>query len=96
MPIIAPAEAHLSICESKQPTVGDGDAVGIAAEIGEHLLGSAEGSLGVDNPVNLAQGRKMPGESGRIGEVREIAKEADLTVLKRDLQFCKEQSPENT
>ena len=32
--------------------VGDGDAMGIAAEIGENLRGSAEGFLGVDDPCD--------------------------------------------
>jgi hypothetical protein len=31
--------------------VGDGHAMGVAAEILEHLLGAAEGWLGVDRPV---------------------------------------------
>ena len=50
--------------------------VGVAAEIGEHGLGSGEGALGVDDPFDLAQGSEMAGEGGRVGEVAEIVEEA--------------------
>ena len=41
--------------------VGDGDAVGIAAEILRDVLGSAEGWFGVDDPI-FAEERTQPGE----------------------------------
>src|SRR5437867_12186395 len=44
VPVIAPAEAQLSLFEPDEPAVGDGDAMGVAAEIGEDLIGAAEGS----------------------------------------------------
>jgi hypothetical protein len=40
--------------------VGDGDAVGVTAEIVEHILGAAEGWFGVDHPV-FAKQRSQPG-----------------------------------
>ncbi len=39
------------IIDGEQSIVGDGDAVGIACQILEHLLRSSEGRLGVDDPV---------------------------------------------
>ena len=53
--IILPAEGDLAVRESDQPVVGDGDPVGVAGEIMEHMLRSAEGRLGVDNPVLAEQ-----------------------------------------
>ena len=50
IPIIAPAEAHLAILEGDQPRVRDGDAVGVAGEIFQNLLGSAKRRLGIDHP----------------------------------------------
>jgi hypothetical protein len=38
------------LVEGDEPAVGDCDAMGIAAEIGENLCGTAKGSLGVDDP----------------------------------------------
>lgn len=42
---VAPAEADVVVGDADEPTVGDGDAVGIAAEIGQDLFGSAHGGL---------------------------------------------------
>ena len=40
--IILPAEKHLVVLQGHQAGVGNGDAMGIAAQIAKHLLGSAE------------------------------------------------------
>ena len=61
--IIAPTEGYAGLVGADQATVGDGDPVGIAAEIGEHLLGRAKRRLGIDDPV-LAT--KLP-DRGREG-----------------------------
>ena len=45
VPIVFPLEAHLTVFDIEQAVVGDGDAVGIAADVVEHLLGSGEGRL---------------------------------------------------
>jgi hypothetical protein len=47
--------------------VRDGDAMGIAAEILQHVLGSAEGWFGVDDPI-FAEERTQPG-SEELGMV---------------------------
>ena len=61
--IILPAEADPAFGESHQAAVGDGDAMGVAAEIIKHLLGSAERALGVDDPCD----RTSPGkENGNV------------------------------
>ena len=53
--------------------VGDGDAVGIAAEILEYVLGSAEGWFGVDDPI-FAEKRTQPGrEELGMGEQCEFS-----------------------
>src|SRR5215472_2429528 len=48
--IVLPAEGDLFAVEGQQAVVGDGDAVGIAAEITQHLLGSSQGLLGIYDP----------------------------------------------
>ena len=48
--IILPAESNLVMLESHEAMVGDGHAMGVAGEIAEHMLGTAEGGLGVDTP----------------------------------------------
>jgi len=45
MAIIAPAEGDGVIIEVDEAAVGDGDAVGVAAKIGQHVLRRTEGRL---------------------------------------------------
>ena len=49
--IILVAEGDAGLVEGEQPPVRDGDAVGVAREIGEHGFGAGEGWLGVDHPA---------------------------------------------
>jgi len=56
--VVFPGEADLTIVEPPQPAVGDGDAMGVAAQIGQHLLGAGERTLGVDHPCD----RRSPGK----------------------------------
>ena len=55
-PVIFPFEADAGAIEGDDAGIGDGDAVGIAGEIGEHGIGTGEGTLGIDNPLHAAQG----------------------------------------
>ena len=48
--IILPAESNLVVLESHEAVVGDGHAMGVAGEIAQHMLGTAEGWLGIDTP----------------------------------------------
>jgi len=52
---ISPAEGDVSGGESNQSVVGDRDAVGVGAEIAQSVFRSAEGRLGVDDPVVTEQ-----------------------------------------
>ena len=55
MTIIAPAEGHSGLVGADQAAVGDGDPVGVAAEIGQDMFGRAERWLGIDDPVLATQ-----------------------------------------
>ena len=64
---VAPAESDVAIGESNQPAVGDGDTMGVCAEIAQHMLRAAEGGLGVDDPV-VTELYSQPGSEGaRLG-----------------------------
>jgi len=56
--IVLPGEADLAVVEPDQAAVGDGDAVRVAGEIPEHLLGPGKRRLGVDDPCD----RRSPGK----------------------------------
>jgi hypothetical protein len=51
-----------------QPTVGDGEAMSVAAEISQHLFGPAEWRLGIDNSVAPSELIEALGKCGAIGE----------------------------
>lgn len=50
MTIIPPAERDAIVNHADQAGIGDGDTMGVAAEISQHLLRAAEGRLGIDDP----------------------------------------------
>jgi len=64
----------------KFATVGDGDAVGVAAEIAEHLFGPGERRLGVDDPLDPGQGVELGGKAGRLGQGGERAGKAEFAL----------------
>jgi len=53
--VVSPAERDTIVFESHEAMVGDGDAVGVAGQVVEHMLGAAEGRLGVNDPVLLTE-----------------------------------------
>ena len=90
--VVLPPETDMAVFAGEETTIGDGDAMGIAAEIVEHLLGSAERALGIDHPGNAAQRGKVAGEGGRFGECGEIAEEVQPAVPERIEQAFEEKA----
>src|SRR5260370_31006032 len=76
--------------------VGDGYAMGVAAEILEHILGAAEGWFGVDDPVFSEQWSQPGSEDLRLCEQRQIAGEMQLTLLKGRLETGDELAAKHT
>lgn len=83
VPIIPPAEAHAAIGEADKPAVGDGNAVGVAAEIGEDLRRAAEGTLGIHDPVGPAQLVDALREGGWLRQSGKRAEEAEFAGIER-------------
>ena len=78
------------VVECDEPAVGDRDAMGVAAEIGQDLCGSAEGPLGVNNPVDASHGVEVSQRRRGFGKRCEIAEEAQgAGVEGRDQAFEK-------
>ena len=93
---IAPAEGDVAIGESDQPGVGDGDAMGVGAEIAQHMLRSAEGRLGVHDPVVAEQHPQPGGEGARLGQVCQAAMELKLTSMEGGAESGDELAAEDT
>ena len=79
---IAPAEGDVAIGESDEPGVRDGDAMGVGAEIAQHMFRAAKGRLGVNDPVVAEQYPQPSSESARLGEWHQAAVELKLAAMK--------------
>lgn len=64
--VIFPAERDMVIGDLGQSVVGDGNAMGVAAEITKDMVRPAKGRFGVDDPVGGAEAVDKRGESLRI------------------------------
>ena len=73
--IVLPLEGDALVVEPDQTCIRDGDAVGVARQIGEDGLGSGERPFGVDHPLAAAQRRERGVEGASRGERGEIAEE---------------------
>jgi len=76
-PIILPFERDGGVSERDQPAVGDGDAMGVARQIGQNGRGATEWSLGIDDPFGLASRREKR---------RERVARRDIDVASNELQ----------
>jgi hypothetical protein len=83
--IILPAEGNLVTLEGHKTVVGDGDAMGIASEVTQHMMRSAEGWLGVDDPVLTEQWTQEGAEGFLVFERLERSGENELALLESSL-----------
>ena len=67
--VVLPAKADMLISEFDEPTVADGDTMGIAGQISQHLLWPSERALGKHHPFALAK-RRETGHERRAIRVR--------------------------
>ncbi len=56
--VVLPAEADFAILDGLYATIGDGDSMGVASEVLEHLGGTAERTFGVDDPLFVPVGSR--------------------------------------
>ena len=93
--VIAPTERNGCLVGADQATVGDGDAVRVAAEISEDMPGRAEWWLRKDNPVLTT---KLPNRCCKgvvIIEPGERARKAQPACQMSGLKPFEEKPPEN-
>lgn len=53
--VIVPMKSHPAIVDVAQAVIGNGDTVGIAANVMEHFLGAGKRRLGVDHPFAVGE-----------------------------------------
>jgi len=66
--VILPTKSDALLVEGQQAMIGNGHAMGVATEIAQHLHGTTEGLLGIDDPVVTVQAAEEFCELLRIGE----------------------------
>ena len=73
--VILVAERDADLVGGDQPTVGNGDTMGIARQIGQYRLRATKRGLCVDIPLDLVQRRQVGGERFILGKRRLRAEE---------------------
>ena len=93
---VAPAEGDVAIGERNQPAVGDGDAMGIGAEIAQHVFRATEGRLGVDDPVVAEQYTQPCGEGAWLGKRQKVAVKLEFASMEGATESGDELAAEDT
>ena len=83
---VAPTKGDLAVLEGNQPVVRDGHAVGVTAEVVEHILRTTERWFGIDDPIFAKQRPEPRGEDLRFSEESQIAGKVQLLSLKGQLE----------
>jgi len=95
-PVILDLERHALLVGADQPAVGDRDAVGVAGEISEHLLGPGERALGIDVPPGVIERFEPSLERCPVGEMSVRPEELQAAGLVRRLQHRQHFAAEQT
>src|SRR5215510_2927198 len=66
--VVLPSEGNALSIECQQSMIGNGHAMGVAAQIAQNLPGSTKGLLGIDDPVLAMQAANQLCELARIGQ----------------------------
>ena len=74
---VAPTEVDVVIVQCNESVVGDRDAMRVGAEIAQDVLGTSEGTLGVDDPVVAEQSSQPCCEAALISQMQEAVVESE-------------------
>jgi hypothetical protein len=74
-PVVLVTERYAGRGGGDEAAVGDRDAMGVAGQIGQHLLRPGERPLAIDEPLGPMQRREIGLERGLGGEVGVVAEE---------------------
>jgi len=95
---VLPAEGHLTCVEGDEPVVGEGDAMSVAGQVGEDLIGAGERGLADHHPACGGRAREqgvrvfiaLPGNLGAIDGGLERGQELSAEDLGEDPHRQKE------
>jgi hypothetical protein len=95
MSVILPEEGDLVVGQGQEAVMADGDAMGVASQIGQHVVWATKRRLGVDDPV-LA--KEWPPEGAKdlfLLPGLESTVEGELTLAKSLFQAVEEFAANN-
>ena len=92
--IVLPPEDHLTVFQGHEPLVRDGDAMGVAREILEDVLGLAQGFLRIDDPFGTPQSPQEALPWLRCRELLTAAAQCELAPAVDVLERREEQASE--
>src|SRR5260370_36693044 len=78
---VAPAKGDFLVGEGDQSVIGDGHAMGVTAQITEHILGATERWFRVDHPVLSKQWPEPCGKGFRLSEEFQVSMKVELAIL---------------
>jgi hypothetical protein len=90
--IVLPGEGHVMVGRRDEAMIGDGDTMGIVREITQNLLRPAKRAFAVDRPVGNAERFQIGGKGIGVGQVLEIAEEAQPSGAMRGAKLFQEQA----
>src|ERR1035438_3752913 len=73
------AKCDVAVGHGQESMIGDGDAVGVACQVVEHILRSAEGAFAVDDPLLTKERPQERGKSLLRGQGTEAARSEEHT-----------------
>src|SRR5215472_335091 len=96
---IPPAELHLSVAHAEQSAIRNGNPVGVACQVLQHMVGTAERGLGIDHPLLAAQlgehGVEACGASQRSQSTGKAQLLVSVSLLEKGQHLAAEQAPQH-
>jgi len=80
----------LAISEGDQAVIGDGHAMGVAAQIVQHIFGTTKGTFQVDHPVLPVQWPQLGSEDLGLRKKLKVSLEVALAILESLLKSVDE------
>ena len=91
--VIFPGKGDAIVGDLDEPMVGDSDAVRIAAQVAQNLLGPGKGLLAVDHPIEPPERGKVAGKCPRLCQMRQIGEEVQAPVLVGGNKLAQKHTP---
>ena len=93
---VSPAKGDLVTDQRDEAMVGDGNAMGVRAQVVKDILGASERWLAVDNPVLAEEGAEERCEGLSFCQRLEVPVETELGVGEGVLETCDELATEDS